>query len=126
MKTFKQLTVGDPIYFVKKGYSSFKIEYVSEVKSYEIYINYSYVKREDKTRLVNDDKYGSTYLLFTVKSEAIRYCKSRMMKDLFSLIDSAKKAINNVKEFRQNNYELLNHNWTEEQINILEKQERNL
>src|SRR6478609_2787782 len=110
MKTFKQLTVVDSIYFVKKGYSSFKIEYVSEVKSYEIYINYSYVKREDKTRLVNDDKYGSTYLLFTVKSEAIRYCKSRMMKDLFSLIDSAKKAINNVKEFRQNNYELLNHN----------------
>ncbi|HEY1044973.1 MAG TPA: hypothetical protein VGF79_00945 [Bacteroidia bacterium] len=57
---------------------------------------------------------------FVKESEAIRYCKAQMMKELFTKIKNAKSSIQSVKDFRNEHFELLNHDWTELQIQKLE------
>lgn len=66
---------------------------------------------------------GLKKFLFTSEADAARYCKAQMMKNLFGLIKTAKDRIKDVEQFRLKNFELLNHQWTEEQINNLARVE---
>lgn len=65
---------------------------------------------------------STKYVYFTSEAEIKRYCKAQMMKTLFSMIEVVKVGIQSVKQFREENMELLNHEWTERQINKLEKE----
>lgn len=130
MKTFDQLTVGDKFYRVYKGQMKYDVKEVEKVEVKEITYGYS---SDDKIPRFKTDsqEYGSysrysshksMYLYFTKETDAIRYCKAQMMKNLFILIDGAQRSIDAVKQFKVDNLELLNHTWTEEQIRKLEKE----
>src|SRR6185369_16476600 len=65
---------------------------------------------------------NSRNIFFANEVDAIRYCKAQMMKELFKRIEMAKKAIDNIKALRLENFQLLNHEWTDSEIIKLEKQ----
>lgn len=67
---------------------------------------------------------GQRKFYFTIKSDAMRFCKSHLMKNLFDRINAAKEAIEEVKKFRSENFELLTHEWTERNIVKLEREIR--
>lgn len=127
MKNFSQLTVGDEIYRVRK--EKMQVDCIKINKVDEKYIYFDYDKKIERFKtmceFVNEYNRFSErdlFYYFTIKTEAIRYAKTFLMKELFAKIKSAKDAINEIKEFRCNNYELLNHDWTEKQIRMLENQ----
>jgi len=121
-KTFNQLTVGDFIYEVYMNDMSYKKMEINKVDSKLIYFDYSkHIPRHvGETQEATHSYKGSNYFYFTHEPDVIRFCKARMMKNLFSKIDSAKNAINHVIKFREENHELLNHDWTDNEINKLE------
>lgn len=125
MKTFKQLTVGDKIFVCDEGSMKYDTKEVTKIERDKFFYTYSgEEKRIDKysVRLSENWNHNKARYLFTVETMAIRYCKAQMMKTLFSKIESVRDALKSVRDFRQEHFELLNHNWTEQQINILERQ----
>lgn len=128
MKTFKQLTVGDEFYIVYSGSTKYQTEVVKEV--YEEKFRYQpseTMLRFDKPSAELPKNYYNNHRYATVdKSKAIRFCKAQLMKELNLLISAAKKSISEVSKFKLEHFELLNHDWTEKQINILEDQENSL
>lgn len=124
MKTFKELTVGDKFFKAIEASMKYETFEVGRVDSDSIEYNYSdKIKRIDKPSFKMEANYYNNYrqYLFTQESDAIRYCKAQMMKTLFNTIEAAKKSIQSVYNLRNENYELLNHEWTEKQINLLEQ-----
>lgn len=128
MKTFNQLTVGDVFYHVYSTEMEYRKEAVTKVDNSDIHYGYSTGKIprfKDNNGVTQEySRYGdgTKRFYFVNEADAIRFCKARMMKTLFGKINSAKAAINEVKKFREKHYELLNHQWTQAQINILEKE----
>lgn len=59
---------------------------------------------------------------FSNKPDAIRYAKAQMIKRLHIKINEAKKSIERVKDFRKEHYDKLNLDWTDKEINKLEKE----
>lgn len=121
-KTFKQITAGDIIFRCYSGNNTYEKIQLFRVDEKSFY--YEYREYQDRT-----DKYsmqirtnGSPCYLFTTEVDAIRFCKAQMMKVLFAKIDEAQKAIKSIKDFRLSNYELLNHEWTDNRIAQLEKE----
>ena len=122
MKTFQQLTVGDSFYKVLQNDNKYSVEEVTKVDAQELFFKYSNrLTRKETTRIKIEGDYHQVFIYFTSEVEAVRYCKAQMMKKLFSLIDSAKRSITAIHEYRKENFELLNHEWTEKQINLLER-----
>lgn len=129
-KTFAQLVPDDKIYVAIKNAIKYSAENIREVHHNEIKYGYGMTVPRHKTDVadvVRQDRYSyseSHYRIFANEVDAIRYCKAQMMKHLFFLIKGAKNGIEAVKNFRQENYELLNHSWTEEQIQKMERELR--
>ena len=105
MKTFSQLTVGDRFFEVYKNKITYQTLEVSKVDGSDIYYGYAggKIPRFNKARGENAEwtRYPSdkrTYFYFTEESEVRRYCKAQMMKELNSLIESAKKKIEKEKQ----------------------------
>lgn len=127
MKTFKQLTVGDYIFRCHEGSMKYEKYEVSRVETTELRYNFGDIlQRTDYTSGRVEGNYHNKFLFFTTEVSAIRYCKAQLMKSLFKQIDNAKSAIKSVIEFKNQNFELLNHQWTFEEINKLEKQANQL
>lgn len=55
------------------------------------------------------------------KSDAIRYCKAQMFKRLKSLENSAKISITSLKKFKEDNWDLLQNDYTERNIMEIER-----
>ena len=129
MKTFAQLTVGDTFYRVYHHQMKYEIKEVSAVSTIEITYGYSSDDKIPRFNTAISDhaewtrfaSQKSLYRYFTSEYDAIRYCKAQMMKNLFNLIEDAKESIEKIKKFRSENYELLNHEWTDLKIRELEK-----
>jgi hypothetical protein len=125
-KTLRQLTAGDNLFKVLVNSNNYSKITVRSVDSADLSYGSGYAeyfKRIDDFYIKHTD--NKTYLFFSNEVDVIRYCKSQLMKVLFSKIEDAKNAINIVKDLRLNNFELLNHDWTENQINLLERQINN-
>lgn len=126
-KTFKQLTVGDVFYRVIDESMTYEKHEAKEVYHNSIVYGYSYkCTRPNETRFKEEVSSGYstkyTYYYFTSEADAIRFCKTRLMKTLFNKIESAKREVEKIKAFKLEHLELLNHEWTEEQIDKLERQ----
>lgn len=123
-KTFAQLTVGDKIYLCREGSMEYQTEPIKKVEGDEIFFKYN-----DRLKRFKDNNVSWSiswrddpqYRIFTHEPDAMRYAKAQMMKVLFGKIKSAKNYIEDVKKFRIEHAELLNHQWTIEEINKLEK-----
>jgi hypothetical protein len=127
MKTFAQLTVGDAFFEVYDTQMKYTEKVVQMVDSSEIQFGYSYKipRLSDRSGIIKTgSRYsgGASTYYFVSEADAKRFCKARMMKYLFSLVEQAKKSIQDIKDFRIEHSELLNHEWTERQINKLEKE----
>lgn len=126
-KKFSELTAGDKFYSVAKNSMDYREETVSKVDNKHLYYSYSdsKIERFDDTDMEVHTKsfYSDVYTLYFVcEPDVMRYCKAQLMKTLFGHINSAKHAIEKVKRFRLDNHELLNHKWTAEQIDKLERE----
>lgn len=125
MKNFNQLTVGDYFYSVYHENMKYEKQEVQKVDSADIHFTYSktiprFKDKEGIKREYSRFNDGHKNYYFTSEADAIRFCKARLMKNLFNIIESAKRNIKSLREFRLEHWELLNHQWTETQINILE------
>lgn len=119
-KTFKQLTVGDVFYYVIKHRNEFNELTVLRVEPDELSYGYNYddrIKRPSEYVL----KSGN-YYYFTSKEDVIRYCKAQTVKTLIGMINKAKESIKEVREFKLKNYEILNKDWMEYELTLLENQ----
>lgn len=127
MKTFAQLTVGDKFYRASSGYMKYDVITVEKVDGTEISFNCGTKiprwksLKEDNIEYSRYSSSSSTIKYFIKETDAIRYCKSQLMKSLFEKIRVAQTYIDEVKKFRFENYELLNHKWTEETIIEMER-----
>ena len=127
MKTFRELTVGDSIFRCHEGSMDYQKYQVTRVETNELTYGYSEkMQRLDKTSVRLDGSYHNKFCFFTTEVSAIRYCKAQLMKSLFGKINSVKAAIKDVVDFKKQHFELLNHQWTFEEINKLEKQTNQL
>lgn len=126
MKTFNQLSIDDKIFVA--NVDSYRYEEKNIVKITSEYFTYYYDSNEYRLafKYIRDKKIykESREIFFANKTDAIRYCKAQMMKELFNLVESAHKEIEKIKKFRLDNIQLLNHDWTDSQINKLEKEVR--
>ena len=119
--TFDKLTYWDSVYIIDNNGIGYKKELCGEIKKDTIKITYEIdVKREKVTSTKVNGSYGKVFLIFCEESDAIRYCKSQSVKHINRLIESAKKAINEIRDFKEMNFENLNHKWTEGEISKLE------
>lgn len=114
-KTFEQLTVGDKVYMAWIGGVVYDSCEVMKVEAGEIRFNHSTFKRFDSFGIKDSNR-----MYYTSESDIIRYCKGQSIKHINSLIDSAKKTIQAIKDFKESHYDSLNINWTESEINKLE------
>lgn len=124
-KLLNNLTPDDFLFYVRTNEIAINKSRIKFVDSSEITINYGNSHYGEKIK--RDQKHVFEFekiKFFVNETDAIRYAKSNLMKELFSKIEIAKKAIDDVKSFRYKNHELLNHDWTEMQINKLEKEIR--
>lgn len=122
--TFDRLTVGDKIYVCHGGSTSYETKEVNYVETNQFKYGYSdacpRVKGESKTELTGYYMPKQGLRIFCNEVDAMRYCKAQMMKELFSKIKYAKDAVKAIHDFRAKHFELLNHNWTELQLQKLE------
>ncbi len=58
--------------------------------------------------------------IFYNESEARRYCKAHLMKEMYKRINEAKKAMDRLTDFRKDYYPLLSNAYTERVITDLE------
>ncbi len=123
MKTFNQLTVGDVIYKAYLERMDYKEYPICKIEDNTITYDYRETIprwKEATKEVIARYRSESSYVVFANKTDAMRYCKAQMMKELFRKIEAAKKDIEEIKEFRKEHYELLNHEWTENKIHELE------
>lgn len=129
-KTFDQLLPGDKIYRVVGNEMSYKEYEVKRVEPERLYFDHNdFVPRykslhaeiKEKQSGWSSNLYKHIFY-FADEPSAIRFCKARVMKNIFHKIEVAKNAIQSVKDFRLENYDLLNHSWTEDQILKLERE----
>lgn len=125
MKKFNQLTVGDIFYSVYKDSMIYQTHEIDTITFKTITFKYNKsIPRFDESNGFDREysRYndGSKTYYFTNECDAIRFCKARMMKNIFRLIKKAEECIADIKDFRNEHFELLNHKWTEQQINKLE------
>lgn len=122
MKNFKQLTVDDLVYEAYEGDTDYKTEVIIRVeKEYGFYKYGDTFKRSEKTRVRVGTRHNRSFYLFSNEVEAMRYCKAQTVKKINRLINQANEAIDMVKKFRASKIDLLNNEWTEAEINKLEK-----
>lgn len=122
-KTFAQLTVGDNLYRCVEG--SLTIDTYEIIRVDRTQITYSYgdtTERSDKTVIKTAPYQRNNFYLFVNKPDAIRYAKAQTVKKLFTLIENARQDIEAIRKFRNEKFELLNHEWTDANILELEKQ----
>src|SRR3990167_7439759 len=107
MKTFNQLTVGDKFYNVYRDEMKFTEKEVQGVSGSKLQYGYSNDNtiprfKTDKGEEKEYSRYGSDNVnyYFVNKCDAIRFCKARMMKTLFKLVDNAKEQIEGIRKFR--------------------------
>jgi len=120
-KTLKELTAGDTLYKCVINSCDYVKITVRGVYENELQYGHGYDEKIERSKEYSK-KVRDTFILFTNEVDAIRYSKAQMMKVLFEKIEEAKKAIKNIKDFRLKNFELLNHSWTDKQINLLERE----
>lgn len=127
MKKFKDFKIGDNIYFAKVGSIEYSSESIDNIQRGYFLFEYGRLAVPDKLRSKRiikhkENNYSPPALYFANESDAIRYCKAQMIKELHRLIDTANEAIQKVKNFRKRNYHLLNKDWTEREILRLENE----
>lgn len=128
MKTLNDISVGDIFYFCISGDTNIKeVVLTSSITKknknlIEFYIDHEKLESDQNKTYLLLDKGHRKYYYFVNKTDAIRYAKAQTIKELFRLIDDAKKAINRVKDFRLNHWEDLNEKYTERHIILLEKE----
>jgi hypothetical protein len=133
MKAFKDLKIGDYLFYTTKGTIEYKSKIPYTLSSNTINTSISddrniiEIKEIDfiKTRISVKSYYGNypDILIFVNESEIIRYCKTQLLKHLRRKIELAKEAIEEVHKFRKNHYNELNKDWIESEIRLLEKRE---
>lgn len=127
MKTFKQLTVGDAIFICDEGSMKYEKKEIYRVESKEVTFDYNdKVERLEVKAVKWESYYNKRRYLFTMESDAIRYCRAQLFKVLQSRIKTVKNAMSEVYKLREENFDRLNHDWTDRQINILERELVNL
>lgn len=104
--------------------SHYKLKWDSK-DSWSFLGHYNYsneIPRYNEAQKAIEGRYRNdrSFNIFTSLPDAQRFAKAQMMKNLFALIDSAKNKIEQIKEFRSQHFELLNHVWTEDKIQELE------
>jgi hypothetical protein len=135
MKTFRTFNIKDTAFYCKRGSINYKSGSVKEIKHNELIFsfdgagsNYATVVGDslDKTIAIHEHRNYKEYdvIIFSLESEAIRYCKTNLLKELRDKIDKAKKFIQDVIDFRLENIEHLNNQWIECEIFKLQKQEK--
>lgn len=119
-RTFDQLVPGDFVYRFYPGETNYSKEKVIEVTTEIVkYGRYDYLKRFpglERTGQAVDNVYW-----FSNEIDAIRFAKAQLFKELHFKIKTAKKSIQAVKDFRKDNYDKLNLDWTDREINKLER-----
>ena len=126
MKTFNDLLPGDSIYVCGVNQHEYSEKKVSKVYSdYVYYGTYSdKVNRGDVSIRKEKNSHGSREIFFANEVQAMRYCKAQKVKLIRSLIKSAWDKVEQIKKFREDNYEQLNIDWVESNLIKLEKQIR--
>lgn len=137
MKTFRQLSILDKVYYCKRNDVEYNHGGVSQIIPKGITFNFSGANARsmeiegdllDCGRLVSKHGVYSScdVLVFTLESEAIRYCKTNLIKELRNKISKVKGYIQEVVKFRLDNIDHLNKDWIESEILKLEKMEREI
>lgn len=131
MKTLNDLKVGDTLYQCSPGITSitpWKVEYNIEKLKDDIIKIHTYSssisgKSSAKyIKILHTDGKTTHYIYFVNEIHAKRYAKAQMIKELHFLINQAKSYIQKVKDYRQENWEFLNHEYTDKYLNDLEKE----
>ena len=128
MFTLNDLSIGSILYRVRSG----SVEIIESKVTSEItkktdgsirvyHESYSLESNGNNKCFVFRSSYHTDYY-FINKSEAFRYSKSQLIKELNNKISEAKKAIESVKEFRKLHYDKLNLTHTDSHIISLEKE----
>ena len=140
-KQFINLTVKDELYSVREnGYKEpIKRCFITKVERFgtpeRLCINFSKDSLHDYLLFGLDSRSLDDYpapektyaakdgfVYFTSITDAERYRKRHGIRNLLNLIQGAKNAVEAVKAFRKENFDDLNKNWLENEINKLEKQ----
>lgn len=133
MKTFIDLKLNDQVYYVGDGCTSIKSYKLKELSVTGIRTNVSnggsgYITintDEMQKSVVRKHGYHHVNILFFANhSTALEYAKRQAMAELNKLKEKAVEAINQVIDFRKNNYKELNHDWVQIEINSLKKLEK--
>ena len=119
-KTFKELTVGDVFYRVRRYKNEFSELSIIRVDMGELNFGFGSADRIGRC----DQYYLKTdnYYYFTSKEDVINYCKRQSVKILIDMIRKAKESIKEIRDFKLENYDILNKDWMEYEITLLEKQ----
>lgn len=125
-KTFDKLTAGDMVFKVYKNDIKYESQKITKVDTKHLYVQSVEIERYKETEKELLERRSYVYndkpvIYFCNEVDAIRYCKAQSIKHLHRLIKGAKDAINEIKKFRENNYENLNINWTESELSKLER-----
>lgn len=131
MKTLNDVKVGDELYQCYPGRTSITPYLVSEtieklkddtIKVYKYGGSISGKSSATYIKIVSSDGKTVQYYYFVNEIHAKRYAKAQMIKELNFLINQAKSYIQKVKDYRQENWEFLNHEYTDKHLNCLEKE----
>ena len=128
MKTLNDLSIGDILYRVRAGLIDITETKVnSEITKktdgiIRVYHEGNGLESNSKNScFVFKTSYNADYY-FINKTEAIRFSKSQLIKELNKKILEARKAIKDVKKFRELHFDKLNLTHTDRHILQLEKE----
>ena len=119
MKKFKDLKIGDTLYRCETGCIEWMELEVDELNNDRVDFRYSRSLKISQKRERTSSVYID-YIIFVNESGARRFCKAQLMKKMHSLLESAKKSVGEVKKFRVENWEFLNHKYIDSEIVKLE------
>lgn len=131
MKTLNDLKVGDSLYRCSPGNTSitpWKVDYTIEktkddiIKLPTYHSSISGKSSDTYIKILHSDGKTTHYIYFVNEIHAKRYAKAQMIKELHFLINQAKSYIQKVKDYRKDNWEFLNHDYTDKHLNSLEKE----
>lgn len=125
-KRIDQLTFGDTVYCAYENSTNYHTQIINKVDNDVLRYGTTNIYRKDNDLTKMVVKWAGDYnfriLVFSNESDCKRYCKAQLMKELFSKIKEATEKVNEVKKFRFDNYQLLNHDYTDRVINQLESE----
>lgn len=129
MKTFIELRINDEYYSCTPESTEFKVHKITNISTVkldtEVRVNSDIVsivgEHLYKSSYRKDGYYNQSVIIFSDKSQAVRYSKAQAFKEFNKLKEDAYKAIQLVKDFRLKYYDQFNKDWTDEEINKLEK-----